>query len=90
VSKDREATQERFSKAEQDYAKMLEEMKLANVKRKKTMQLLETEKQNYERLQKLPEENKVNGKLFSDFKFLLLLSFTLKNLRSTSQGIKIT
>ena len=57
--KDLEATQERFRKAEQDYAKKLEDMKLANAKRKRTMQMSEAEKQNNEKLSKVPEENKV-------------------------------
>ena len=48
--KDLEATQERFRKAEQDYAKKLEDMKLANAKRKRTMQMSEAEKQNNEKV----------------------------------------
>ena len=42
---------------------MREDMKLANVKRKRAMQMLETEKQNYERLLNVPEENKVRPSL---------------------------
>jgi hypothetical protein len=59
VNKDLEATQERFRKAEQDYAKKLEDMKLANAKRKKTMQAKEAEKANCERLSNVPEGNRV-------------------------------
>jgi hypothetical protein len=35
-------------------------MRMANVKRKKTMQMSDMEKKNYEKLLKVPEENKVN------------------------------
>jgi hypothetical protein len=62
VLKELEATRERFSKAEQDYAKKHEDMKLSNMKRKKAMQSSDTEKQNYERLLKIPEENQVKQK----------------------------
>ncbi len=34
-------------------------MKMANAKRKKAMQMSDVEKQNYERLKKIPEDNQV-------------------------------
>ncbi len=60
VGKAHEATEERFKKAELEYSKKLEDMRMANVKRKKTMQMSDMEKKNYEKLLKVPEENKVN------------------------------
>ncbi len=62
AAKEFESTQERFKKQELEYAKKLEDMKMANAKRKKTMAMSDLEKKNYERLQKVPEENKVNNK----------------------------
>ena len=59
AAKEFESTQERFKKQELEYSKKLEEMKMCNAKRKKTIQMSKVEKENYERLQKIPEDNKV-------------------------------
>ena len=65
VSKEREAAQQLFSKADQDSAKLTEDFKLARVKLKKAQQLSADEKQNYSSLLQVPEENKVRS--FSQF-----------------------
>ena len=81
VSKEREAAQQLFSKADQDSAKLTEDFKLARVKLKKLKQLSADEKQNYNSLLQVPEDNKVwslshfsfSGRRFSGF--LACISF---------------
>lgn len=57
-SKELETAKEKFKKHEMTDAKLCEEMKSLNTKRKKTMQLAKLEKENYEKIMKVPETNK--------------------------------
>merc|ERR1711860_222137 len=58
LSKEAESAKEDFKKHDNNYARLCEEMKSLNTKRKKTKQLSKNEKENYEKIQQVPESNK--------------------------------
>ena len=57
LSKEAESAKEDFKKHDNNYARLCEEMKSLNTKRKKTKQLSKNEKENYEKIQQVPESN---------------------------------
>ena len=58
LSKEQDTAKDNFKKHDNNYTRLCEEMKSLNVKRKKTMQLSKNEKENYEKIQQVPESNK--------------------------------
>jgi len=58
TSKELEKARESFKKHEMTDEKLREDMKSLNTKRKKTMKLSQIEKENYEKISKVPEVNK--------------------------------
>ena len=58
TSKKLEVARESFKKHEMSDEKLREDMKSTNTKRKKTMKLSQIEKENYEKILKVPETNK--------------------------------
>lgn len=59
LTKELESAQESFKKHELEDAKLLDEMRTTNVKRKKAIQMCDNEKKNLEKLKEIPEVNRL-------------------------------